>query len=123
MSYLSSGNTSTRTGSRDQDSRVGGGYDWARTSYKQPAVQAILNSYKEMGIEPEVWPTLIGSAPFYLFNREPINLPVVMGGLGHGALAHSPNEYIVIDEGGPTGGLRTMEKSYVAMLDNFSRMS
>ncbi len=64
-----------------------------------------------------------GSAPFYLFNREPVNLPVVVGGLGHGGLSHSPNEYIVIDEGGPTGGLRTMEKSYIAMLDNFSKMT
>lgn len=98
-------------------------YDWSRTSYKDPAAQAVLKAYREMGVEPEVWPTLSASAPFYLFNREPVNLPVVMGGLGYGALAHSPNEYIVIDEGGPTGGLRTLEKSYVAMLDNFSRMS
>jgi acetylornithine deacetylase/succinyl-diaminopimelate desuccinylase-like protein len=98
------------------------GYDWARTSYKEPAVQAVLKSYREMGAEPEVWPTGTGSAPFYLFNREPVNLPVVTGGLGHGALAHSPNEYIVIDEGGPTGGLKTLEKSYVAILDNFSKM-
>ncbi|HZY46463.1 MAG TPA: twin-arginine translocation pathway signal protein, partial [Candidatus Bathyarchaeia archaeon] len=64
-----------------------------------------------------------GSAPFYLFQRGALNLPVVYAGLGHGALAHSPNEYLVIDEGGPTGGLRTLEKSYVAMLDNFSKMN
>ncbi len=99
------------------------GYDWARTSYREPGVQAVLKAYTEMGVEPEVWPSGSGSAPFYLFNREPVNLPVVTGGLGHGALPHSPNEYIVIDEGGSTGGLRSMEKSYVAMLDNFSRMS
>ena len=98
------------------------GYDWARTDYREPAVEAVLKSYRDMGLEPEIWPTMAGSAPFYLFNREPLNLPVVAAGLGHGGLAHSPNEYIVIDEGGPTGGLRTMEKSYVAMLDNFSTM-
>jgi acetylornithine deacetylase/succinyl-diaminopimelate desuccinylase-like protein len=99
------------------------GYDWARTSHRDPSVQAVLKSYREMGVEPEVWPTGTGSAPYYLFNREPVNLPVVAGGLGHGTLAHSPNEYIVIDEGGPTGGLRTLEKSYVAILDNFSKLS
>ena len=99
------------------------GYDWARTDYRDSAVQAVLKSYREMNFEPEVWPTMAGSAPFYLFNRPPLSLPVVTGGLGHGALAHSPNEYIVIDEGGPTGGLKSMEKSYVAILDNFSRIS
>jgi hypothetical protein len=45
----------------------------------------------------------------------------VMGGLGHGARAHSPNEYLVIAEGGPTSGLATLEKSYVAMLDRFGK--
>jgi len=53
-----------------------------------------------------------------MFNREPF----VMGGLGHGARAHVPNEYIVVGEGGPTGGLITLEKSYVTILDNLSKM-
>jgi len=47
---------------------------------------------------------------------------VVIGGLGHGALSHSPNEYLVIDEKGPTGGLASMEKSFVTILDNFGKM-
>ena len=98
------------------------GYDWARTSYKSPLAKALVKSYQELGKEPEIWPTLAGSAPFAWFSQEPLNLPFVFGGLGHGALAHSPNEYIVIDEGGPTGGLASMEKSYVAIMENFSRM-
>ncbi len=98
------------------------GYSWARTSYKSPVAKALAKSYLELGKEPEIWPTLAGSAPFSMFNQEPLNLPFVFGGLGHGALAHSPNEYIVVDEGGPTGGLASMEKSYVAILDNFSKM-
>jgi len=99
------------------------GYGWSRTSYQSPAAQAVIKSYKEMGNDPELWPTIAGSAPFALFNRKPINLPVVIGGLGHGALQHSPNEYIVIDEKGPTGGLASMEKSFVTFLDNFSKMA
>ncbi|TMI23852.1 M20/M25/M40 family metallo-hydrolase [Candidatus Bathyarchaeota archaeon] len=98
------------------------GYSWARTSYKEPAVKAVVKSYTEMGKEPEIWPTLAGSAPFTMFSQEPLKLPVIPGGLGHGALPHSPNEYIVLDEGGPTAGLATMEKSYVAILDNFGKM-
>ncbi len=98
------------------------GYGWARTSHKHPAARAVMKSYRDMGMESEIWPTIAGSAPFAMFNQEPLNLPFVLGGLGHGALAHSPNEYIVLDEGGPTGGLVAMEKSYVTILDNFSKM-
>jgi len=98
------------------------GYEWAKTSLKKPAAQAVVKAYREFGCEPEIWPHMGGSAPFCMFNREPLNLPFVSGGLGHGARAHAPNEYIVVEEGGPTGGLRTLEKSYVAILDNFSKM-
>ncbi|MEM3696749.1 MAG: M20/M25/M40 family metallo-hydrolase [Candidatus Bathyarchaeia archaeon] len=98
------------------------GYGWAKTSIKEPAAQAILKTYREFGYEPEIWPHMAGSAPFCMFNREPLNLPFVMGGLGHGARAHAPDEYIVVGEGGPTGGLITLEKSYVAILDNLSKM-
>ena len=98
------------------------GYGWARTSYKSPVAKALVKSYQELGKEPEMWPTIAGSAPFSMYAQEPLNLPFVVGGLGHGALSHSPNEYIVIDEGGPTGGLAAMEKSYVAILDNLNKV-
>jgi acetylornithine deacetylase/succinyl-diaminopimelate desuccinylase-like protein len=99
------------------------GYGWAKTSVKEPAAQAIIKTYREFGHEPEIWPHMAGSAPFCMFNREPLNLPFVMGGLGHGGRAHAPNEYIVVQEGGPTGGLCTLEKSYVAILGNLSKMA
>ncbi len=99
------------------------GYNWARTSYKSPVAKALVKSYQELGKEPEIWPTLAGSAPFAWFSQESLNLPFIFGGLGHGALAHSPNEYIVIDEGGPTGGLASMERSYVAIMENFGKMA
>jgi acetylornithine deacetylase/succinyl-diaminopimelate desuccinylase-like protein len=99
------------------------GYGWAKTSVREPAAQAIIKTYREFGYEPEVWPHMAGSAPFCMFNREPLNLPFVLGGLGHGGRVHAPNEYLVVQEGGPTGGLCTLEKSYVAILDNLSKMS
>jgi acetylornithine deacetylase/succinyl-diaminopimelate desuccinylase-like protein len=98
------------------------GYGWAKTSAKEPAAQAVIQTYREFGHEPEVWPHMAGSAPFCLFNRDPLNLPFVIGGLGHGGRPHAPNEYIVVGEDGPTGGLCTLEKSYVAILDNLARM-
>jgi acetylornithine deacetylase/succinyl-diaminopimelate desuccinylase-like protein len=98
------------------------GYGWAKTSLNDPVAQAVIKTYQEFGYRPEIWPHMAGSAPFCMFNREPLNLPFVVGGLGHGGRAHAPNEYIVVQEGGPTGGLRTLEKSYVAILDNLSKM-
>ncbi len=112
-----------RHGFREVQIRVlEAGYGWARTSYKSPVAKALARSYSELGKDPEIWPTLAGSAPFAWFSQEPLNLPFIFGGLGHGALAHSPNEYIVVDEGGPTGGLASMEKSYVVILDNLSKI-
>lgn len=98
------------------------GYGWAKTSIEDPVAQAVLKAYREFGHEPEIWPHIAGSAPFCMFNRDPLNLPFVIGGLGHGGRAHAPNEYLVVEEEGPTGGLRTLEKSYVAILDNLSKM-
>lgn len=98
------------------------GYGWAKTSVKEKIVQAIINSYREFGFEPEIWPLMAGSAPFCMFNREPLNLPFISGGLGHGGRAHAPNEYLVIQEGKNVKGLATLEKSYVSMLYNFSKM-
>jgi hypothetical protein len=57
-----------------------------------------------------------------MFAQEPFNLPFIVAGLGHGARAHSPDEYIVIDEGGPTGGLATAEKSFVSILNRISQI-
>src|SRR5712692_2644500 len=69
-----------------------GGYGWSRTSYKHPAAQALIRSYREFGKEPEILPTVSGSWPNSMFSQAPLNLAVVRGGLGHGALLHSPNE-------------------------------
>jgi len=98
------------------------GYGWAKTSIHEPAAQAIVETYREFGYEPEIWPLNPGSAPFCMFNREPLNLSFVAGGLGHGERAHAPNEYLVVGEDGPTGGLVTLEKSYVTILENLAKM-
>ncbi len=62
-------------------------------------------------------PWLAGSAPFYQFT-ERLGLPFVMVGLGHGAGAHGPNEYMVIRpvEDSAIAGLGEIEKAYVDLL-------
>ncbi len=79
-------------------------YKWAKTRVDDPPVQALIETYRHMGHEPEIWPHLAGSAPFYLFT-DVLNIPVAMGGLGHGARQHSPNEYATVD------GMKAFEQS------------
>ncbi|MFX1562135.1 MAG: M20/M25/M40 family metallo-hydrolase [Promethearchaeota archaeon] len=98
------------------------GYGWAKMSPKHPVVQAILQTYQDFGHEPEIWPSSAGSLPFSMLAQNPFNLPFAIGGLGHGAGAHAPNEYIVIDEGGPTAGLATLEKSFIVILNRLSQI-
>jgi hypothetical protein len=43
-----------------------------------------------------------------------------MGGLGHGGRAHAPDEYLVVEDTEKIGGLATLEKSYVVILDNLA---
>ncbi len=102
--------------------RLEEGYGWARMSVNSPYTKALLRAFEEFNVEIEIWPTIAGSAPFSMFAAPPLGLPFMVGGMGHGGLAHSPNEYLVIGEGGPTGGLLTMEKSFAAILDKVSTL-
>ena len=86
----------------------------ARTA---PVVQALLSVFEQYGVEDViVWPHMAGSAPMYLYTREPLNLPLVSSGLGHGAGAHSPDEYLVIEGNDKVAGLVRAEQSYVDIL-------
>jgi acetylornithine deacetylase/succinyl-diaminopimelate desuccinylase-like protein len=76
-----------------------------------PIAEALVKTYRDLGFEPEIWPHLAGSAPFYLFT-ERLNIPVAMGGLGHGGRAHSPNEYATLE------GMKRYEKSVATLLTN-----
>jgi len=87
-------------------------YPWAQTPWKSPVVQALVGAIRDQGIEPYAWPRLAGSAPMYLFSSV-LKMPFVMGGLGHGGRAHSPNEYATVE------GMRLFERSVAAFLQRF----
>jgi acetylornithine deacetylase/succinyl-diaminopimelate desuccinylase-like protein len=89
-------------------------YPWAQVSVNENVVQAMIQTYRLHGYEPEIWPRIGGSAPFYVFNQPPLNLPFVIGGLGHGSRAHSPNEYITVE------GLKENEKSIATFLYQYA---
>ena len=72
-------------------------YKWSKTRLDDAPVGAMIDTYRQFGHEPEIWPHLAGSAPFYLFtDKDWLNIPVAMGGLGHGGRVHSPNEYATV---------------------------
>lgn len=93
------------------------GYPAAQTSVENDLVQAAIGVFNKYGHTPTVMPRLAGSAPFYQFT-ERLGLPLVFSGLGHGARAHAPNEYMVIypAEGSDVAGLADVEKAYVDLL-------
>ncbi|MBU7017621.1 MAG: M20/M25/M40 family metallo-hydrolase [Theionarchaea archaeon] len=94
------------------------GYPWSKVSVNEPVVQAMIRTCQSFGYEPEVWPHLAGSAPFYLFS-DVLKIPYIMGALGHGARAHSPDEYIVYEGNGKVMGLDGAQKSLVAFINEW----
>ena len=59
-----------------------------------------------------------------MFAGKPLKLPIIGGALGHGARAHSPNEYYVIEgvkgRYGRVYGLAGAEKSMATILYNYA---
>jgi len=96
------------------------GYEACRVSVKEPVVQAMLRATRAFGLEPQIWPTSGGAVPFYVFNRH-LKLPFTMGGIGHSNLAHSPNEYMVIEGNKKVAGLADAEKCMVRFIEEFAR--
>jgi acetylornithine deacetylase/succinyl-diaminopimelate desuccinylase-like protein len=96
------------------------GYDWCRCSVKEPVVQAMVRSLTEFGGRPNIWPTSGGSVPFYVFNRI-LRMPFTMGGMGHSDLAHSPNEYMVVEGTKNIAGIAEIEKFYVHFMNEYAQ--
>jgi len=70
-------------------------YTWSKTDFSEPIVQKMVSAYQSLGIEPEIWPIATWTAPYFVFSRI-LGLPVVSGGLGHGAKEHVANEYMTV---------------------------
>ncbi len=95
------------------------GYDWCRCSVKEPVVQAMIRAFKAFGGKPSIWPTSGGSVPFYVFSRI-LGLPFTMGGIGHSSLAHSPNEYMVLEGNRKIAGMPEIEKFMVRFMSEYA---
>ena len=97
-------------------------YDWSQTPAGAPIVTAAMKAYQGMGHAPEVWPRIGGSLPMYLFTKEPLRLPALAAGLGHGAHAHAPDEYMVVEGARGVEGLLGQEASYLRILEAYAEV-
>jgi acetylornithine deacetylase/succinyl-diaminopimelate desuccinylase-like protein len=74
----------------------------------------MVRTYARQGVEPLLWPRLAGSWPGVTFTGEPLRLPAGIFGMGHGAGAHAPDEYYLIESANPkVAGLNGAVQSYV----------
>ena len=72
-------------------------YGWSRTEPSTGIYSALHAACGARGIKPHIWPTMPSTAPFDLFNREPLQLPIIVFGAAHGARWHEANEYITVE--------------------------
>jgi acetylornithine deacetylase/succinyl-diaminopimelate desuccinylase-like protein len=85
----------------DIEVNMTGGYDPTSTAPDSLPVKVETAVYKRNGIDPIVWPRTAGSWPGYVFTGEPLKLPAIQFGFGHGNGAHAPDEYYLIDSSNP----------------------
>jgi acetylornithine deacetylase/succinyl-diaminopimelate desuccinylase-like protein len=98
----------------DIEVNMSGGYDPTSTDPDSRLVQAQIATYRKGGVEPLLWPRLAGSWPGVTFTGAPLNLPAGQFGLGHGAGAHAPNEYWLVESANPkVAGMDDAAKSFV----------
>jgi acetylornithine deacetylase/succinyl-diaminopimelate desuccinylase-like protein len=86
----------------------------SRTTAGSPVAQAMVESQRDVGPPPQVWPSAPWWAPFYLFEQV-LRVPFASGGAGHAGRAHAADEYATI------AGLRTHMRQSIAFLHRFAR--
>jgi len=105
-----------KKGFGDIEVTMTGGYDPTETPADARLVKAMVSTYRKAGIEPLVWPRLAGSWPGTTFTSAPLKLPAGIFGLGHGAGAHAPNEYWLVESANPkVAGMDGAAKSFVEL--------
>ncbi len=98
----------------DLEVNMTGGYDPTETPADSRLVKAMVTTYQKSGIDPLLWPRLAGSWPGVTFTGPPLKLPAGQFGLGHGAGAHAPDEYWLIESANPkVSGMDGAVRSYV----------
>ena len=85
----------------------------SRTTASSPVARAMIESQRDVGPAPRVWPSAPWWAPFYLFEQV-LSVPFASGGAGHAGRAHAADEYATI------AGLRAHMRQSIAFLQRFA---
>ncbi|OGS43346.1 MAG: hypothetical protein A3K76_02760 [Euryarchaeota archaeon RBG_13_57_23] len=91
-------------------------YPWSKTDADSSVSMACVEAMRYHGYEPDVWPTVAGSAPFYVFDQV-LGIPWGYTGLGFGGKAHSPNEFCTVK------GMKDYEKSVATIFCKFKELA
>ena len=103
-----------KQGFGDIEVNMTGGYNPTETPPNSRLVEAMVRTYTKQGVDPLLWPRLAGSWPGVTFTGEPLKLPAGIFGMGHGAGAHAPDEYYLIESANPkVAGIDGATKSFV----------
>src|SRR6202030_3832179 len=90
-----------KNGFADIEVNMSGGYNPTTTDGNSKLIQTQLATYRQLGLDPQLWPRSAGSWPGYVFTDAPLSLPAGHFGLGHGTGAHAPDEYYLIESTNP----------------------
>ncbi len=106
-----------KRGFADIEMVIGGGYDPTETDENSRLIQAELATYQRAGVAATLNPRLAGSWPGAMFTAPPLSLPAGHFGLGHGAGAHAPDEYYVVESTNPkVSGITEATLGYVDLM-------
>ncbi|MFX1276400.1 MAG: M20/M25/M40 family metallo-hydrolase [Promethearchaeota archaeon] len=72
------------------------GYKGSRVNINSRLIQSLISCLNSLDVETQIWPLSPAAAPLSKINEE-LGLNFVVGGLGIGGFAHSPNEFIQVD--------------------------
>ena len=104
-------------GFTDVEMNVSGGYDPTETAETSRLIQTELATYKKLGVQANLNARLAGSWPGATFTAPPVSIPAGHFGIGHGAGAHAPDEYYLIDSTNPkVAGLVDATMGYAEFL-------
>jgi acetylornithine deacetylase/succinyl-diaminopimelate desuccinylase-like protein len=111
-----------KRGFGDIEVNPSGGYDPTQTPASAPLIQKQVATYRRSGIEAPLWPRNAGSYPGWVFTGKPLSLASGHFGLGHGAGAHAPDEYYLIESANPKlRGYDDAVRSFVDYLFELAR--
>ena len=72
------------------------GYEGSRVIKDSNLVRSLIKSFQKLDVQTEIWPLSAAAAPLSKIQKE-LGLNFIVGGLGIGGFAHSPNEFIQIN--------------------------